>query len=461
MNENKEAKKLNKSRYNLKNTKKEKQRIIQIKMKNIFKKNKYSKFKLIKCIIPIIIILLSVIISLSLIFTLKKHKILNISPSNLFKNKLNKPVIQIPQNFSSLHESFNKAKYFLDKCLKGIMMNNQTLKLSDNPKVSAIIPAHNCERTISRAIKSVQNQDILNIEIIIVNDYSNDNTLSLIEEAAKIDPRIRIINNKKNMGIFYNRHIGVLSSKGEYIFHLDSDDMILDSDVFSTVTNIGDMGNFDLVTFRCVFAMHSFNLLNAGIKENYFSDYPRNLTLYQPELGLFSFRPGKEYGKYVLIESYIWVTCVKTSVYQKVSQKIGEARYTRYQIYEEDRTDIYALRTTAQSMRFIGKYGYLKIQTPSSMTWTIKEKEDFIGRLYFLDINIDFSHDTFESKKVLVYYFTNMMEHKGFEKVIKTSEYHRKIFISCVNKLLNSKYVAKEDKDEIKRRVSKYDFLKS
>ena len=132
--------------------------------------------------------------------------------------------------------------------------------------------------------------------------------------------------------------------------------------------------------------------LNAGIKENYFSDYPRNLTLYQPELGLFSFRPGKEYGKYVLIESYIWVTCVKTSVYQKVSQKIGEARYTRYQIYEEDRTDIYALRTTAQSMRFIGKYGYLKIQTPSSMTWTIKEKEDFIGRLYFLDINIDFSH---------------------------------------------------------------------
>ena len=435
MNENKEAKKLNKSRYNLKNTKKEKQRIIQIKMKNIFKKNKYSKFKLIKCIIPIIIILLSVIISLSLIFTLKKHKILNISPSNLFKNKLNKPVIQIPQNFSSLHESFNKAKYFLDKCLKGIMMNNQTLKLSENPKVSAIIPAHNCERTISRAIKSVQNQDILNIEIIIVND--------------------------KNMGIFYNRHIGVLSSKGEYIFHLDSDDMILDSDVFSTVTNIGDMGNFDLVTFRCVFAMHSFNLLNAGIKENYFSDYPRNLTLYQPELGLFSFRPGKEYGKYVLIESYIWVTCVKTSVYQKVSQKIGEARYTRYQIYEEDRTDIYALRTTAQSMRFIGKYGYLKIQTPSSMTWTIKEKEDYIGRLYFLDINIDFSHDTFESKKVLVYYFTNMMEHKGFEKVIKTSEYHRKIFISCVNKLLNSKYVAKEDKDEIKRRVSKYDFLKS
>ena len=88
------------------------------------------------------------------------------------------------------------------------------------------------------------------LEIILVNDFSSDNTLSIIEEIKKEDSRIKIINNKKNMGTLFSRSIGVLSAKGKYIFHLDSDDMYLDEDIFSTITNIANRKNLILLNLK-------------------------------------------------------------------------------------------------------------------------------------------------------------------------------------------------------------------
>ena len=84
------------------------------------------------------------------------------------------------------------------------------------------------------------------MEIKLVNDESTDNTLSIIQEIQRGDPRIKIMNNKKNMGILYIRCIGVLASKSKYIFPLDNDDMLFDSDVFHTIINIADIRNFDI-----------------------------------------------------------------------------------------------------------------------------------------------------------------------------------------------------------------------
>ena len=448
-----EKKNLNKTKDKNKILNKYKKKYITINKKT-YNLNRKKTFilKKISFIIPVFIIIISAVISLSLTFIFKKQR-----QKNLVKKNINMKILQ--QNFPSLRESFNNAKYFLDKCVKGIMMNNQTLKVSENPKVSAIITAHNCQDLIARTIISVQNQDLFDLEIIVINDYSSDNTLSIVEEIAKKDPRIKIIDNKKNMGIFYSRHIGVLSSKGEYIFQIDGDDMILDSDVFSTVTNIADQGDFDIITFRSIFQYKSSNILNAPIYKNYFSDYSSNLTLYQPEMGLYPFRPGKDYGKYDPIDSFLFNSCIRTSLYKKYVDKVGEERNTRYQIYEDDRTDIYALHNLGKSMRFIGKFGYLKIHNPSGVTISINKKMSCICKIYFLEICIDFSQDTFESKKVLVYFLTHIMELNEFEDVIKSNEYHKKLFISCMNRIISSKYIKNEDKEEIRKRASRFDFL--
>jgi glycosyltransferase involved in cell wall biosynthesis len=71
---------------------------------------------------------------------------------------------------------------------------------------------------------------MLDIEIILVNDFSTDNTLLTIQKLKDEDPRIKIINNEKNMGILYSRSIGVLKAKGKYILALDQDDFFLMKD---------------------------------------------------------------------------------------------------------------------------------------------------------------------------------------------------------------------------------------
>ena len=74
------------------------------------------------------------------------------------------------------------------------MQDKTKFKESKNPKVSAIIPLYNCKNLVLKAIKSIQNQNMLNLEIILVNDFSTDNTLSIVEKVQKEDPRIKIIN---------------------------------------------------------------------------------------------------------------------------------------------------------------------------------------------------------------------------------------------------------------------------
>ena len=55
---------------------------------------------------------------------------------------------------------------------------------------------------------------------------------------------------------------------------------------------------------------------------------------------MYAFRPGKTLDKYEVHDMYIWTKCVKTSIYQKMIKKVGEERYTRYMVLDEDKTDI-------------------------------------------------------------------------------------------------------------------------
>ena len=95
-----------------------------------------------------------------------------------------------------------------------------------NPLVTIIIPAYNAERTISRAIDSVLKQDYSNIELIVVNDGSIDNTKSICSQFS--DNRIRVI-TQENKGVSWARNKGLSNSKGKYITFVDSDDWIEDN----------------------------------------------------------------------------------------------------------------------------------------------------------------------------------------------------------------------------------------
>lgn len=92
-------------------------------------------------------------------------------------------------------------------------------------KVSIIIPCYNVENYIWQCLESVINQTYQNLEIICINDGSNDGTLRVLKEIETREPRL-IILNQSNKGLSASRNVGIHKSSGDYIMFLDSDDWL-------------------------------------------------------------------------------------------------------------------------------------------------------------------------------------------------------------------------------------------
>lgn len=99
--------------------------------------------------------------------------------------------------------------------------------MTEKGMVSVIIPTYNGSRFISETIQSALDQTYKNLEVIVINDGSTDNTADIVEDFIKKDSRIRLINNKANSGVSTARNIGIENSIGEYIALLDHDDLWL------------------------------------------------------------------------------------------------------------------------------------------------------------------------------------------------------------------------------------------
>ena len=158
-------------------------------------------------------------------------------------------VIQLDEKFDTYTVAFEKNKDFINNNMNGLLLNTTKKNFLQNIKVSVIIPCYNCEKFILSCIRSIQNQDFSNFEIIIVNDGSNDDCLFYLEELQEKDERIKIMSNKMTTGILYSRSVGALSAKGKYIFTMDGDDMYLSKDVLSSITKIALKGNYDISNF--------------------------------------------------------------------------------------------------------------------------------------------------------------------------------------------------------------------
>ena len=394
-----------------------------------------------------------------------KNKNTYIENNNIFwkdnKNIQNESLYK-EYKFPSLEESFNKAKDFLNKCSKGILINNKTeFKSSLNPKVSVIIPIYNSEKFINRAIKSVQNQDLLDLEIILINDFSTDNTQSVIEEIKKEDQRIKIINNIKNMGILYSRSIGVLSSKGKYIFSLDNDDMFLDFDVFSTITNIADEGNIDVVEYRGVMSEHASDIINTHVRD-ILSTKPKSFVLLQPELSFKSIQKGKDYDSYKFFSSvFMWCKCIKSNIYKQALNKIGEEKYSRFMIAHEDAVASFIIFNTAYSYKYVLKYSIYNIIRYGSGISIAKQKQitNKVKELYLADFVLDYARNTsnyIEAIPALTFCVLNI---DILEKIIKEDEKYEKLLYSYLKRVLNLNYISDLNKTKILIKIKSLNFL--
>ncbi len=133
-------------------------------------------------------------------------------------------------------------------------------------KISVIISVYNTEKYIEKCIESILNQTYQNLEIILIEDGSQDNSLKIIEKYAKKDKRIVIIRNEQNIGLASSRNKALDVATGDYIGFIDSDDYIPEDYYKILAKNIK---GYDLAVcdINLVYEKGS-NLVKCGTKDN-------------------------------------------------------------------------------------------------------------------------------------------------------------------------------------------------
>ena len=375
------------------------------------------------------------------------------------KNDTKKKEINFDFIYDDRNTSFKKAYNFLIKCLEHKLIHNITKNISvENPEVTAVIPVYNSKNYINRCIKSIQNQNMSNIEIILVNDFSTDDTLNYTLSLQEEDPRIKIINNKKNMGILYSRSVGALSAKGKYIFPIDNDDMFLGEELFSSITYIADKGNFDIVEFKGMQTRQKGNKVINEVGDTNWGNHKLNLVMFQPELGDYPLRASKKIGDYDKYDVYLWNKCIRTKIYQKALNKMGEDRYSRFMLAHEDVVAVFFLFNTAQSFKFVGKYGIFHIQGDGTAFGKTKPIVHDLKHIYLLDVVLEFSQNTNEHRKLIPNLLIKVLKLKYLNEIVK-SQYNNKLIKSILDKVLKSDNYSGFYKNEIIKRGKLLKFL--
>jgi len=368
------------------------------------------------------------------------------------KLKISESEFKYDSLFTALERSIN----FVNETLQGILLSNATFKSSDNPLITVVIPVYNGGKTITRAIRSIQNQNITDVEIILVNDLSNDNSSYIIEQFMKEDPRIKLINNQKRMGTLYSRCIGSLSAKGKYIFPLDNDDLFLDKDAFHKIAiETAEKYDFDIVEFRPIETYGISNFFKRNVSYPWINNHKKGQILFQPELAGFSLRSNKIIDKYDMNDIYIWAKCIKTEIYKKAITSYGEERYSNYVTAFEDIIMNFLIFQFAKSFIYIPKYGILRIFSSSSTYKNISPNILNKFEMRLLDAVVDFSKNTVENKKIVVNISLKLLSNFGLKETIKKEKY-KNLLKSILERIFKCEYISEEDKKIIREKSSNF-----
>lgn len=357
-------------------------------------------------------------------------------------------LLQIPDEHIIRFFSIKKGRIFLDFCLKDKLKSQISPIIDNSPLISIIIPVYNCGIQIKNTIRSIQNQNIQNLEIILVNDFSHDNSYNILRELGSEDNRIKIINNKKNKGTLYSRSIGVLSSKGKYIFQIDNEDMFFDHNILRIVYNEALKSKIEIIGFKAVRG-NSYFSQDIEMYDDPFHMHQNNLIVKQPELRFFSIYHS---------DCHIWGKCIFNMLYKKAINILGKERYDKKICYAEDDIIIFVLFQISNSYKFISKYGIFHLMSPRSASQTLSRSYIIFCQLYYIKIIYELSESSLEGIQATVYQLSNSLKSKIFCKSLK----HKNIrFLnSIMNNILNNTFLPNITNQNLRKNYTNCIFFK-
>jgi len=311
-------------------------------------------------------------------------------------------------------------------------------KKINNPKISVISPVYNREKFIPRFIGSLQKQNFKEIEIILIDDKSIDNSAELIEKYKKEDKRIVLIKNKKNRGTFVSRNLGILLSKSKYVIIPDPDD-IISKEIITICYNYGEKYNYDIIRFI------SYEGHGEIISED-FVKFHTNRPIYQPELSTYMYYGNRELE---IIDFYINDKLINKKTYIEALNSINIFYFKFYMTLMEDTLMNYLLYRTAKSLYFMKKIGYRYMRTSESisnkifMLSTIRIKFVF----NYIKIIFDFSKNSKYEKDMFNFLFNRITKNFNIINVLSELNFNNDFYFyyEIINRIINCIYISNEN----------------
>ena len=275
---------------------------------------------------------------------------------------------------------------YLDFCKlaleEKLIDNNSTIEYDNKPIISIIVPSYNKESTLLKSIRSIQNQNFKNIEIIIVNDCSTDNSSIVFDYLLKTDPRIRIFHHIKNLGLFRSRLDGILYSRGKYIITFDTGDIYEDNYVLLDAYRIIKIYNLDSCKFLFR-VIYNFDTLNSSFV--YFHAGSKSKIVYGPKnIKFLNTKVFQLWGN-------IWNRLIRANICIKALLLLKKLMLNAYKNMWDDVWYNEIIHKASYSYAIFERVGYVYLSSPEGAGTPKfsdeKQKSDiireFIGFLYF------------------------------------------------------------------------------
>lgn len=287
-----------------------------------------------------------------------------------------------------------------------------------SPLISIIIPVYNLFCYIEECITSIQKQTYDNIEIIIVDDGSTDNSGDLCEKIAEKDERIQVI-KQENMGVVAARGAGIEASSGEYISFVDGDDWI-EPDMIETMVNLMNNG-VDMVSagFYRQFTPNRIIKINDRFSEGLYTEEKQIRAI----LGKVLY--DQESETFHLLAPSCWNKLFRADLVKKIYREIATEI-----IYAEDVIFFYKYLIRCQSLAITYKYLYHYRYRGSSAVHTVNTHMLMDINKVYLALKKDFQGHVLG--KQLLYQLEKwvsfisckaLSEHMGFDSRIHIPEF--------------------------------------
>lgn len=293
-------------------------------------------------------------------------------------------------------------------------------------KLSVVVAAYNVENEIKRCLTSLKAQTINDVEFLIINDSSTDNTESVILHLLKQfdDHRFKYI-KKKNEGISEVRNFGILKSNAEYLYFVDGDDEISNPIFLELLVKYLENNKLDVIEFN-------YQLISNSDKKNAFEN--RNTS--SVESGKKLFYQSIKNNKYA---SYVWHYAFRKKFLTENQFKFKKG------IYIEDVLFMIPLLITAKRSMYLNEIGYNYIQRNESITNRknkITRKKLVKDHLYVLESINKYLHSQCIEKEymqkyndlILRAYLVNLIKAVGYDIPLSHSEVSEFIFDKKIKK---------------------------